>query len=66
MAEKKLTYEEARQRLLAIVQQLEEGGLPLEESLTLWKEGDALAKFCQKFLADAEKELVQTSGSDIS
>ncbi len=38
-----LTYEQARDELVAVVAQLESGGVPLEQSLALWERGEALA-----------------------
>ncbi len=37
------SYEAARDELLEVVRQLEAGGLPLEQSLTLWERGEELA-----------------------
>ena len=34
-----LSYEQARDELVLIVQRLESGGAPLEESLALWERG---------------------------
>lgn len=52
-----LTYEQARDELASVVQQLESGGLTLEESLALWERGEALALHCQTWL-DAARERV--------
>jgi exodeoxyribonuclease VII small subunit len=63
----KLTYEQARAELQSIVETLESGGLPLEESLSLWERGEALAGVCQTWLdgAKAKLEAVRTpQGSD--
>ena len=48
-----LSYEQARDELVAIVQRLETGGTTLEESLALWERGEALAEACQKWLDGA-------------
>lgn len=48
-----LTYEQARDELVAIVQRLETGGTTLEESLALWERGEALAQACQRWLDGA-------------
>ena len=37
-----LSYEEAREQLIAVVGRLEAGGASLEESLALWERGEAL------------------------
>ena len=57
MAEKKLSYEEARDQLTQIVAQLEGGGSSLEESLALWERGQALSKICQEWLDGAKAKL---------
>ena len=60
MAEKKkLTFEESMKRLEVIVKQLEDGTLPLEESLTLFEEGTGLIKSCSKLLDEAEQKVVK-------
>ena len=48
MAEKKISYEAARDELAEVVTQLEGGQASLEESLALWERGEALAKICQE------------------
>lgn len=52
-----LSYEEAREQLVAIVGRLEAGGASLEESLALWERGEALAKRCEDWLEGARKRL---------
>ena len=52
-----LTYEESIIRLDEIVRQLEDGGLPLNESLELYKEGTALAVNCKKMLENAKLQI---------
>lgn len=52
-----LSYEEAREQLVAVVARLEAGGASLEESLTLWERGEALAKRCEEWLEGARKRL---------
>jgi exodeoxyribonuclease VII small subunit len=49
-----LTYEQARDELVALVQQLESGGAPLDESLALWERGEQLAAICQAWLDGAK------------
>ena len=50
-------YEEARDELIAVVQQLEQGGLDLEASLKLWERGEELVKRCEEHLAGARKRV---------
>lgn len=52
-----MTFEQAYQELDAMVQQLEAGNLPLEEALTLYQRGMALAKYCNHQLDNAELRL---------
>lgn len=47
-------FEAALQRLDQIVQRLEKGDLPLEESLVLYEEGIRLSKLCHAKLEEAE------------
>jgi exodeoxyribonuclease VII small subunit len=59
MSEQKpeLSYEQARAELRDIVQALESGGQPLEESLSLWQRGEELAAICQQWLQGARSRL---------
>ncbi len=52
-----LSYEQARDELVAVVSRLEAGGATLEESLTLWERGEALAARCQEWLDGARRRL---------
>jgi len=56
-AEKKLSYEAARDELAEVVEDLESGSETLEESLKLWERGEELAKICQEWLDGARKKL---------
>ncbi len=47
-------FEECIQRLEKIVQELEQGDVPLEKSLTLFEEGMKLSASCRKELEEAE------------
>jgi exodeoxyribonuclease VII small subunit len=49
-----LPYEAARDELIGIVSQLEGGQAGLEESMRLWRRGEALAAHCSTWLDDAE------------
>lgn len=64
MAEKKVSFEEAMQRLEDIVSSIERGETTLEESLKLFTEGTKLLKQCGTMLDKAEQQvtkLVKTS-----
>ncbi|MCK5253803.1 MAG: exodeoxyribonuclease VII small subunit [Thermoplasmata archaeon] len=49
-----MSYEDSLERLEEIVQRLESGKLPLDESLQLFEEGTSLTKVCQRRLTEAE------------
>ena len=51
------TFDAAKKRLGVIVEKLEEGELPLEESLRLFEEGVSLARAAQEKLDSAEKRI---------
>ena len=57
MAEKKLDFEQAVNRLNEIIRALERGDTPLEDSIKLFEEGAKLAGLLQKTLAAAEQKL---------
>ncbi|MCQ9368520.1 exodeoxyribonuclease VII small subunit [Brevibacterium sp. 50QC2O2] len=52
-----LSYEQAREQLVNTAQRLEAGNLTLEESLSLWERGEALADRCQAWLDGARDRL---------
>lgn len=58
MAEKKIMFNDAMQKLEEIVRQLEQGDVPLEEALTLYQKGMELSKLCHDKLQNAEEQLV--------
>ena len=53
-----LSYEQARDKLAAVVKRLEAGGLTLEQSLELWERGERLAAVCEEWLDGARARLV--------
>ncbi|MBX9244181.1 exodeoxyribonuclease VII small subunit [Actinotalea ferrariae] len=55
-----LSYEQARDELVSVVQRLEAGGETLEGSLELWERGEALAARCQEWL-DGARERLETA-----
>ena len=57
MADKKISYEAARDELADLVTKLEGGQSSLEDSLALWERGEALAKICQEWLDGAKAKL---------
>jgi exodeoxyribonuclease VII small subunit len=50
-------FEEALKQLEEIVQKLEKGELPLEESLALYEEGIRLSRLCHAKLEEAEGKI---------
>ncbi|MCP2030325.1 exodeoxyribonuclease VII small subunit [Okibacterium sp. HSC-33S16] len=63
-----LSYEQARDELMRVVAELEQGASTLEQSLALWERGEALAQRCEDWLIgakarlDAARAATQTSG----
>ena len=55
-----LGYEEARDELIEVVRQLEQGGLDLDASLKLWERGEKLAQRCEEHLAGARQRVEDT------
>ncbi len=52
-----LTYEQARDELMQVVAELEQGASSLEQSLELWERGEALAARCEEWLKGAKARL---------
>lgn len=52
-----LSYEQARDELVRVVNELEQGSSTLEESLALWERGEALARRCEEWLIGARARL---------
>ena len=62
---KEMTFEKAVKRLEDIVQKLEEGKVPLDESLRLFEEGVKLSRFCNARLEEIERKIeILTKGED--
>lgn len=61
---KKQTYEESMKTLEDIVAKLENGDVPLDESLKLFEEGTKLAAFCSKALDTAEQKILSFSQAE--
>jgi exodeoxyribonuclease VII small subunit len=59
-----VTFEQAIARLGEIVDSLEEGEQPLEESIALFEEGMTLAKSSQEILDRAERRIEELLGVD--
>ncbi|CAN5313373.1 hypothetical protein BH11ACT2_BH11ACT2_20800 [soil metagenome] len=52
-----LSYEQARDELVRVVAELEQGSSTLEQSLALWERGESLAKRCEEWLLGAKARL---------
>lgn len=52
-----LSYEQARDELVRVVGELEQGSSTLEQSLALWERGEALAQRCEEWLVGARARL---------
>jgi exodeoxyribonuclease VII small subunit len=52
-----LSYEQARDELVKVVTELEQGGATLEQSIALWERGEALARRCEEWLIGAKQRL---------
>ena len=59
---KKVNFEESIDRLEEIVRRLEDGAVPLEESITLYEEGMRIGKTCRKILDAAELRIKKLTG----
>lgn len=64
-----LTFEDAYVKLEKLVEQLETNSLPLEESLSLFEEGQQLSAYCQQLLDKADlrvSKLIGNAGEIVS
>ena len=52
-----LSFEKALEELERIVRRLEQGNVPLEESLAIYERGEALKKHCDALLLRAEARI---------
>lgn len=55
----KVSFEQGLARLDEILNRLERGDVPLEESMKLYEEGAALASGCDKALREAEQKVLK-------
>ena len=56
---KKLSFEKAIDELESIVKRLEEGKVPLEESVAIYERGEALKRRCNELLSQAEARVAK-------
>ena len=57
----RMSFEEAIKELGGIVQKIEEGKVPLQDSLEQYEKGMALIKHCKSILQKAEKRIEKIS-----
>ena len=57
MAQKKMSFEQAIQRIEEIVSEIEDGRVPLEESIDKYAEGIKLIEYCRTVLGRAEQKI---------
>lgn len=57
MQDKNINFEQAMERLEKISAELSREGITLEESLSLYEEGVALAKACNQRLEETERKI---------
>jgi exodeoxyribonuclease VII small subunit len=60
-----LTFERALEELEALVARMEDGKLPLEESLAAYQRGAELIKFCESKLSDAQARIAILDGDTL-
>ena len=59
MSKQSLTFEQSIDRLEEIVRKIEQGNVPLEESLKLFEEGTKLVDSCSALLEKAELKVLE-------
>lgn len=62
--EQTLSFEEAMGKLEVLVDRLEEGDVPLEEAISIYKDGMELSKLCHVKLKQVEEQLTQILTDD--
>lgn len=62
-ADAELSYEEARDGLVAVVRELESGNVPLSKAMELWQRGERLAATCQRWLDGARATIEKAQGA---
>ena len=60
-----LSFEKALEELEALIARMEDGKLPLEESLAAYQRGAELIKFCESKLTDAQARIAVLDGETL-
>lgn len=64
--EKEINFESALKRLEEIASKMEEGKLPLDESVKLYEEGVKLSKYCSWKLSDVDQKVETVNQMEFS
>lgn len=64
MAENKISFEEAFEKLRQISEKIESENLTLDESIALFEEGVKLSAYCSKILEEAKQKITKLSGDN--
>ena len=65
MAKKQPSFEDRLLELEALVRKMEEGSMPLNETLSAYEEGMKLSKLLTEELSAAEKRMLELSGGEV-
>ncbi len=60
-----MSFEKALEELESLVARMEDGKLPLEESLAAYQRGAELIKFCESKLSDAQARIAILDGDQL-
>ena len=60
-----MSFEKALEELEALVARMEDGKLPLEESLAAYQRGAELIRFCEGKLTDAQARIAILEGGEL-
>jgi len=64
LAKKQMTFEDRLKELEALIRKMEEGSLPLDETLKSYEAGILLSKELTAELSAAEKRMLELSGGE--
>ena len=65
MAKKQPSFEDRLLELEALVRKMEEGSMPLNETLTAYEEGMKLVKSCNEKIEKIEKQILVLGGESM-
>ena len=61
MADKKISFEEAFEKLKEISEKIENENLTLDESIALFEQGVKLSAYCSEILEEAKQKITRLS-----